>query len=306
MNQAMHDGDPAFYIIPESKEIVAQYLLLFSFSGGGDDLDSFVNFDFKDGQILLQMKTQSGYLAQNVADTVDRFEKNEVKEGGEIKSIITTGLAMLAKEFNRLVVWSQITSFIVAFILVMIVTAVSFRSFKLGVYSIIPLTAPIVFNFGVMGVTGIKLNAATAIIASLAIGMGIDYSIHFLSRYRHEIHILNDVDRAIRVSLQTSGRAILYNALAVAAGFLVFIPSNFIILCQMGMLVALVMMTTAIAAITLLPAIVKVFPPELVKEVAVISKTEVPIRLVKTKDLIEEPETVGLIKRDKPEKAIEM
>ncbi|HQI81693.1 MAG TPA: MMPL family transporter [Deltaproteobacteria bacterium] len=281
MNQAMHDGDPAHYTIPDSRELIAQYLLLFSFSGGGDELDSFVNYDFSQGQILLQMKSQSGYLAQEVVDTVEGFERNDLRSDG-ITGILTTGLAMLAKEFNRLVVWSQVTSFVVAFVLVMLVTAVTFRSLKLGVYSMVPLIVPIIFNFGVMGMAGIKLNAATAIIASLAIGMGIDYSIHFLSRYRHEIVIANDVDRAIRIALHTSGRAIVYNALAVAAGFLVFVPSNFVILSQMGMLVALVMMTTSTAAITLLPAIVKVFPPRLVEEQPGPSVTTVKLRLVKT------------------------
>jgi len=173
-----------------------------------------------------------------------------------------------------------VTSFVVAFVLVMLVTAATFRSFKLGVYSMIPLVVPIIFNFGVMGATGIKLNAATAIIASLAIGMGIDYSIHFLSRYRHEIVLVDDVDRAIRIALHTSGRAIVYNALAVAAGFLVFVPSNFVILSQMGMLVALVMMTTSTAAITLLPALVKIFPPRLAKESLPGTATEVQLRLV--------------------------
>lgn len=292
MNQSMHDGDPAYYIIPESREIIAQYLLLFSFSGGGEDLDSFVDFDFKDSQILLQMKTQSGYLAQEVADTVDRFEKKELSGESAVASIITTGSAMLAKEFNRLVVFSQITSFIVAFILVMFVTAISFRSFKLGIYSIIPLIAPIVLNFGIMGISGIKLNAATSIIASLAVGMGIDYSIHFLSRYRHEIAIFNDVDRAIRMSIQTSGRAILYNALAVAAGFLVFVPSNFVILCQMGILVALVMMTTSIAAILLLPAIVKVFPPQLVMQSVITPRINVPLKLIPIGKLSEAEQAV--------------
>lgn len=283
MNQAMHDGDPAYYVIPDSRELIAQYLLLFSFSGGGDELDSFVNYDFSQGQILLQMKTQSGYLAQEVVDTVDRFERNDL-HGTGVTDIITTGLAMLAKEFNRLVVWSQVNSFIVAFILVMLVTAATFRSFKLGVYSMIPLIVPIIFNFGVMGMTGIKLNAATAIIASLAIGMGIDYSIHFLSRYRHEIVLVNDVDRAITIALHTSGRAIVYNAVAVAAGFLVFVPSNFVILSQMGMLVALVMMTTSTAAITLLPALVKVFPPRLVQETTHSPAGQVQLRLVKSEE----------------------
>lgn len=264
MNQAMNEGDPAYYVIPDSRELVAQYLLLFSFSGGSGELDSFVNFDYQKGQIMLQMKSQSGYLAQEIVNRVDDFNQSGLS-GTRISDIFTTGLSMLAKEFNRLVVQSQIRSFTASFILVILIVSLTFKSFKLGVYSIVPLVVPIVMNFGIMGLAGIRLNAATAIIASLAIGIGIDYSIHFLSRYRHEITIRDDTERAIEIAVHTSGRAILYNALAVAAGFLVLIPSSFVIISELGILVALVMITTSLASMTILPAIIKVFPPELVK-----------------------------------------
>ncbi len=265
MNQAMHDGDPAHYTIPESRELVGQYLLLFSFSGGAGELDSFVDFDYRSGQILLQLKSQSGYLAQGVVDEVNDYRKHQL-ESPRVAGIFTTGLSMLAKEFNRLVVQSQVRSFMVSFVLVILIVSVMFKSFKLGCYSVVPLVVPIVLNFGIMGITGIKLNAATAVIASLAIGIGIDYSIHFLSRYRHEIRLHDSVEKAIETSLNTSGRAILYNALAVAAGFLVLVPSNFVIISQLGILVALVMITTSLASITLLPAILRAFPPRLVEE----------------------------------------
>ncbi len=278
MNQAMHDGDPAFYTIPESKDLVAQYLLLFSFSGGSGELDSFVNFDCKSGQILLQMKSQSGYLAQDVVNLVNGYRKQELKTS-RVADIFTTGLAMLAKEFNRLVVESQASSFAVSFILVIFIVSAMFRSFKLGCYSVVPLVVPIFLNFGIMGLTGIKLNAATAVIASLAIGIGIDYSIHFLSRYRHEITMQGSVEKAIERSLHTSGRAILYNALAVAAGFLVLVPSNFVIISQLGILVALVMITTSLASLTLLPAILKVFPPRLAHRTAETTMSVFPARV---------------------------
>ena len=278
MNQAMHDGDPAFYTIPESKDLVAQYLLLFSFSGGSGELDSFVNFDCKSGQILLQMKSQSGYLAQDVVNLVNGYRKQDLKTS-RVADIFTTGLAMLAKEFNRLVVESQASSFAVSFILVIFIVSAMFRSFKLGCYSVVPLVVPIFLNFGIMGLTGIKLNAATAVIASLAIGIGIDYSIHFLSRYRHEITMQGSVEKAIERSLHTSGRAILYNALAVAAGFLVLVPSNFVIISPLGILVALVMITTSLASLTLLPAILKVFPPRLAHRTAETTMSVFPARV---------------------------
>lgn len=267
MNQAMHDGDPAFYTIPETKELVAQYLLLYSFSGGGDELESFVTYDYKDAQIMLQMKSQSGYLTQDVVDTVERFEKQE-HASPDVARFITTGLAMLAKEFNTIIVKSQIQSFVLSVVLCFLVTALIFRSFKLGVYSMVPLLIPITLDFGIMGSTGMTLNAATATVASIDIGLGIDYCIHFLSRYRHEIKLGRSVPEAIDVTMNTTGRAIIYNALAISAGFLVLVPSQFAIISQMGILVAVDMMTIAISAMTFLPAIIMVLPPKLAVDTA--------------------------------------
>jgi hypothetical protein len=265
MNQSMHGGDLKFYTIPDSKDLVAQYLLLYSFSGGGDELDTFVTYDFKDGQILLQMKSQSSYLTQDVVDTVQRFEDKEIGIIPQVSGVITTGLAMLAKEFNKVVVTSQIQSFIFSFTLCFFVTVGIFRSFRLGIYSMVPLLIPITLDFGLMGSTGIKLNAATATVASIDIGLGIDYCIHFLSRYQHEIKLGRSVDEAIDFTMNSAGRAIIYNAFAISAGFLVLVPSQFSVISQMGILVAVDMLTIALSALTFLPACIKLFPPKIRK-----------------------------------------
>lgn len=262
MNQAMHDGDPRYYAIPDTRELVAQYLLLYSFSGGEGELDSFATYDFSDGQIMLQMKSQSGYLTRDVTALVDEFNQRENGAGAK-GSFITTGLSTLADEFNRIIVTSQLQSFVISFVLCFLVTVFIFRSFKLGVYSMVPLLIPITLDFGIMGATGMTLNAATATVAAIDIGLGIDYCIHFLNRYRHEIRLGLSVDEALDVSMKTSGRAIVYNALALSAGFLVLVPSQFVIISQMGILVAIDMMTIAFSSLTFLPAIIKVFPPDL-------------------------------------------
>ncbi|HPP81593.1 MAG TPA: MMPL family transporter, partial [Deltaproteobacteria bacterium] len=287
MNQAMHDGDPAFYTIPESRELVAQYLLLFSFSGGGEDLDSFVDYNYQKGQILLQMKTQSGYLASEVEEVVRRFNGSEGK-AERLENVFTTGLAMLAKEFNRVVVTSQVRSFIFSFVLCFVITAGVFRSLRLGVYSMMPLIVPIALDFAIMGVSGIRLNAATATVASIDIGMGIDYSIHLLNRYRHERRYGQSVEEALSTAIHTSGRGIVYNALAVAAGFLVLAPSQFVIISQMGILVAVDMLTIAVSALTFLPACIMLLPPRLEAEPVTVPTGKPVLALV----------TKGLPKRD--------
>ncbi|HOE73665.1 MAG: RND family transporter [Bacteriovoracaceae bacterium] len=276
MNQAMHDGDPAFYTISESRELVAQYLLLFSFSGGGDELDGFVDYDFQKAQIILQMKSLSGYLARDVIDTAKRFQENELA-GHKDTNIITTGLAVMAKEFNRIVVRSQVQTFLISFFLCFLITSGVFRSLRLGVYSMMPLLIPIALDFAIMGVSGIRLNAATATVASIDIGMGIDYSIHFLSRYRHEIRMGLPVASALDRALNTSGRGIVYNALAVAAGFLVLTPSQFVIISQMGILVAVDMLTIALSALTFLPACIMLLPPKLLAGSPVLPDAEIPL-----------------------------
>jgi hypothetical protein len=272
----MHDGDPAFYTISESRELVAQYLLLFSFSGGGDELDGFVDYDFQKAQIILQMKSLSGYLARDVIDTAKRFQENELA-GHKDTNIITTGLAVMAKEFNRIVVRSQVQTFLISFFLCFLITSGVFRSLRLGVYSMMPLLIPIALDFAIMGVSGIRLNAATATVASIDIGMGIDYSIHFLSRYRHEIRMGLPVASALDRALNTSGRGIVYNALAVAAGFLVLTPSQFVIISQMGILVAVDMLTIALSALTFLPACIMLLPPKLLAGSPVLPDAEIPL-----------------------------
>ncbi len=303
MNQAMHDGDPAFYTIPESRELIAQYLLLFSFSGGDGELESFVDYDYQKAQILLQMKSQSGYLANDIVDIVEEYRENELGQE-TITGIITTGMAMLAKEFNRLVVRSQVQSFLISISLCFLITSVLFRSYKLALYSLVPLIIPIALDFGIMGVTGIKLNAATATVASIDIGMGVDYSIHFLSRYRHEIRMGRTVTQALDIALNTSGRAIIYNALAVAAGFLVLVPSQFVIVSQLGLLVAIDMLTISVSVLTFLPASIKLLPPSLLDKLADVPKTEVKLKLVTPAEQVKGSSAVLYRADDKPRASV--
>lgn len=256
MNRSMHGGDIAYYRIPETRELVAQYLLLYSFSGG-KTLDRIVDFNCQKTQILMQVKSQSGLLADEVAQVVKAYQKQTPAD--RVKKVFTTGISAMNAEFNRIVVSGQISSCATSLLLVMLIVVVIFKSFKLGLFSIIPLFVPIVFNFGIMGFLGIELNAATAIIASLAVGVGIDYQIHVISRYRYEMELNSNIPSALEQSIYTSGRAILYNAIAVTAGFMVLIPSNFVIICQMGFLQAMVMVTCAVASLTLLPAAMNVF-----------------------------------------------
>ena len=123
--------------------------------------------------------------------------------------------------------------------------------------SIIPITITLGINLGIMGWFDFPINYGTVIIASIAIGAGIDYTIHFLERFKHE-HLVkkHDVTTAYFNTLRTIGKAIAINALSMAGGFAVLMLSTFKMLSVSGFMVALAMLVSSIASITILPAII--------------------------------------------------
>jgi hypothetical protein len=147
-----------------------------------------------------------------------------------------------------------------------LIVSLNFRSLIAGLFGIVPMSFAIIINFAVMGFFGIKLDISTAMVASVAIGIGIDYTIHFMSNYHYERQRSDDIDQVTLNTLRTTGKAIIFNAFAVAAGFSVLIFSNFNPLMYTGMLIALTMFTSSLAAMTLLPVLLNIFTPNFIKK----------------------------------------
>ena len=133
--------------------------------------------------------------------------------------------------------------------------------------SVIPITLTVVINLGIMGWFDFPINFGTVIIASIAIGAGIDFTIHFIERFKTE-HIEKklDFEEAYFNTLKTTGKAIMVSAIAVAGGFLVLTLSTFKMLAISGLMVAMSMILSSIASITVLPALINWIDPDFVDE----------------------------------------
>jgi hypothetical protein len=129
------------------------------------------------------------------------------------------------------------------------------RSFLSGVYAAIPIMVAILILFGVMGLTAIPLNIATVLVASVALGIGIDYSIHIISHFNHSYRHHTNAEKAIEETILISGKAILINVLSVSIGFLILVFSDMVPLQYFGVLIALSMLGSSLGALTLLPVI---------------------------------------------------
>ncbi len=251
INEALHDNDPAERVIPQTRNAVAQEILLYEMSSDPSDFARVVNYNYEQARIVLRMESLSsselGELVQQVEDEAIRRSDGQFDVG-------ITGSSYLFKVLTDLLVSGQILSLLVSLLGVALVVGLIFRSVRFGLLSMIPLGFTITLNFGIMGWLNIPLDTATTMLASIAIGIGIDYTVHFLSKYRRELRAGSSSHAAVGETIQTTGRAIAYNVMAVAAGFAVLLFSSFGPIATLGALVALSMGISGLAALTLLPA----------------------------------------------------
>ncbi len=179
------------------------------------------------------------------------------------KDVRTTigGFALVEGALNTLVVKSQLVSVFISLAIVFLIISVSYRSLAAGAIGIIPLALSILLNFAVMAYLGIKLNIGTALVASVAIGIGVDYIIHYLESYYREWRKTGGTGQFLSRTFASSGKAILINAVSVGAGFGVLAFSGFNILSQFGLLIAFTMATASLSSLTILPVLLNWFKP---------------------------------------------
>jgi predicted RND superfamily exporter protein len=156
---------------------------------------------------------------------------------------------------DRSLIKSQIGSLIIAIIFVIVIVSILLRSFSAGLFAAIPIISTILILFGVMGFTGIPLNIATVLVASIAMGIGIDYSIHVISHFNSHMKEGATISDALDETIAVSGKAIYINVVSVTAGFLVLLFSVMVPLQYFGLLISLSMILSGLSAMTFLPVI---------------------------------------------------
>ena len=260
MNRVMNENRKEFSRIPETREMVAQYLLLYSMSGDPDDFDDVVDYDYRQANMRIRINSDHSPVLRKAIDRV-RSSASEIFKGLPAK-VNLAGAAMTSYTFMDLIIRGQVRSILVAVALVFLITAVMFRSPAAGLFCSIPVAIATMLNFSLMGAANIPLGVTTALLSGMGIGIGVDYAIHFVSRYKYLSNTTTDHRQRIQITLGTAGRAILFNAVVVVAGFMVLQASNFPPSRSLGILVSISMVTSFLGAVTVLPACLAVFKPK--------------------------------------------
>jgi predicted RND superfamily exporter protein len=256
MSRALHDpGEPGYNSIPDTRNAVAQYFELYSMSGDPDDFEKMVDFPYEHAMLTARLKTSSTQRMEAILNQVEQI----VEKDPDV--LLVGGFATILTQMADAIVNGQILSLILAILAVGILLMLLFRSVTAGLISAIPLALSMAMLFGLMGIFRIELNAATAMLSSIMIGVGVDYTIHFLWRYRDERSRGKDAEGAVKTTLTTTGRGIVFNALSVVIGFAVLMASGFMPVRFFGFLVVVSILSCLIGALILIPSLCLLLRP---------------------------------------------
>jgi len=167
---------------------------------------------------------------------------------------------------SDLILKGQILSVIITLFLVAIIIFLLFRNWQAALISIIPITTSIVITYGIMGYLDIHLDSSKALLAAVAIGIGVDDTIHMLKTLRHNLRKGMSMTDAMNKTHREAGLAIVYTSLALIFGFSVLIISEFVPVQYLGVLIAMTMISTTISALVLLPSVIILLKLPLEKE----------------------------------------
>lgn len=262
MNLSINGGGREFDALPGSKDMVSQYLLLYSMSGQPTDFDPYIDYDYRNANLIVWMKSDSSRRAGQVVADVRNFVQPQLPPGVRVE---IGGSVPQSSALSETLVEGKIRNILQMMLVVLVCGIVIFRSLAAGFYLIAPLTLTVLVNFGVMGLTGIPLNTPNSVNSAMAIGIGADYAIYLLYRFREEYASLGDFDLALRETLQTAGKAIVYVASAIAGGYSVLLFSfGFYVHIWFGILIVMSMIVSAASALLLIPALLRTFKPAFV------------------------------------------
>jgi len=241
----------------ELQRLIANYLVLLA----GDEDSGYSNDPLEPTAIrtMVQLRTTGSRDSKAVIDIIKEYISINFPKN--VKVIIGGGITY-EMAITDLIFNSQLISIFVSVLIVFLIIAISYKSLIAGVIGSVPLTIVILCNFAVMGFLGIKLSLGTALISSLAVGIGIDYTIHFIEFFKNEYQ--SGEPDFLRRTFIGCGKAIMINALAVGMGFGVLALSQFRIIAQLGAIIALSMLITAFVSLTVIPALLTTIKPKFI------------------------------------------
>jgi predicted RND superfamily exporter protein len=256
IHRAMNDGDSIFYKLPESRDLISQYMLLYE-----SEFESLLNVDYTKLRIAVQIKDIDSRRSAEMEKEINDFITLTVPNGLTVE---VTGTAFLALRTNNYLVYNIGGSFFIAFGVITLLMVFLFRSVKMALVSILPNIIPMMIMAAILGFFQIPLRPSTAMTFAIAFGISVDDTLHYLTRYRME---LDEADRHYRqandATLMGTGIAMMSTTAILVAGFLILLVSEFTPTIQFGALSSITILAALVGDLTFLPALLSQIKPKI-------------------------------------------
>jgi predicted RND superfamily exporter protein len=253
INKALNENKQSEYRIPQDKDLIAQEFLLFE-NSGSDDLEDIVDSQFSKTRLSIKAPWVDSVEYVELMDELEMLLNDAFKETATVS--ITGTIPILSDTITKSI-RSSIESYIIAFSVIVILMIILLGSFKLGLLSMFPNLTPIMIGVALMVVLDMPLDMFTILIGAIAIGMVVDDTIHFMHNFRRYYSQTNDVDEAILLTVNSTGRAIFITSIVLSSGFFVFMFASMTNLYNFGLITGVVVLTAMASDLILVGAMMK-------------------------------------------------
>ena len=250
IHQALNENRPGFYKVPQNRDLIAQEFLLFA-NTGSDDLEDVVDSHFSMVRFTIKAPFKDAVKYDAFIDTIETYFKTHFPEA---KVTITGMMALLFRTITNVMI-SMAESYAIALVVITVLMILLIGGVRIGLLSMIPNIVPILLMLGVIGAFSLPMDLFTMMVASIAIGLAVDDTIHFMHNFRRYYETGGDPKAAVRQTLETTGRAMLVTSIVLSCGFFIFAFATMHNLINFGLLTAFTIIMALVADYLLGPAI---------------------------------------------------
>jgi predicted RND superfamily exporter protein len=266
VSRVLHEDDPAHEVLPDTKQAVAQYLLLFSMAAKPRDLNNFVDLPFRQANLWLQLKTWDADAMQEVLARAKAYQARHPLPGMSFKP---AGIAYFNKVWNDEVLWGMLYGFLWSAVLVGGLMCLAFRSLRWGLVAVLPLLFTVAVSYGFIGFIGKDFDMPISVLSTLTLGLATDFAVHFIGRFRQRRAELDGnppLDEVLLWTVARPGKGIVRNAILFALGFSVMMFAALTPYITVGLFMAAIMLLSGLTTLLYLPALVKLWERWLLPE----------------------------------------
>ncbi|MDF1691377.1 MAG: MMPL family transporter [Zhongshania sp.] len=261
LNRSFHGDDPAWYRLPDARDLIAQYFLVYEISGG-EELQEFVSQDYSRTVMELRVEMTGSAAITELLKTIDDYIAANPLPNAQVRK---TGIGLMWVKMGEYIAETQLYGYSLIFIMVAGFLCVAFGSVKVGMLAMIPNLAPVIVVLGVMGWLGIHLDYMKLLLATIAIGIAVDDTLHLVIRFRRCFLQTGNYRRALEDAMRDVGPALVITTVILIGAFSCYLLSNMAIISSFGVLLCVAISVALLADMLFMPAlllITKPFGPE--------------------------------------------